>query len=301
MFIMNQMTMKNSLIVLCITVASIIMLGGCAKEDGVTASPDLGDAFARLDNPAVASDHQVYLFYRETGIPVLFSDTLRKQPLAVYDPKYFITTRDSLLTLRLAFKEVDRLEGIGFIQNQIYPHLGSKTIKPYSFLLTDSVYSFKGTGVNRTKVPYNTYLSFGGLIVGNIPRIKAMTGTQLSAFKAEILAGLIYNPMLSSTLLTEFYAVSANAYGKTAYGTVESVYYVPIAPKTTYGLLLNGTEVPNPSSYPIGSKEADVKEYLTQMFTLSAQEFSAKYGAFPLVMKKYALVDKALTAIGYKK
>jgi hypothetical protein len=293
--------MKPSLLILYIAVASIMMLGSCAKEDGVTASPDLGDAFARVDNPAVASEHQVYLFYKETGIPVLFSDTLRKQPLVVYDPKYFITTRDSLLTLRLAFKEADRLEGIGFIQNQIYPHLGSKTIKPFSFLLTDSVYSFKGTGVNRTKVPYNTYLSFGSLIVGNIPRIKTMTTAQLVAFKAEILVGLTYNPMVNSALLSEFYTVSANAYGKTAYGTVESTFYVPLAPKTTYGLLLNGTEVPNASSYAIGSKEADFKEYLSQMISLSPQEFSGKYGAFPLVMRKYALVDKALTTIGYKK
>lgn len=293
--------MKNSLLILCIAVGSIMMLGGCAKEDGVTASPDLGDAFARIDNPAVASDHQVYLFYKETGIPVLFSDTLRKEPLAVYDPKYFITTRDSLLTLRLAYKEADRLEGISFIQNQIYPHLGSKTVKPYSFLLTDSVYSFRGTGINRTKVPYNTYSSFGSLIVGNIPRIKTMTAAQLSAFKAEILLGLIYNPMLSSSLLTEFYTVSASAYGKTAYGTVESSFYVPFAPKTTYGLLPNGTEFPTATSYAVGSKEADFKEYLTQMLTLSPQDFTAKYGTFPLVMRKYALVDKALTAIGYKR
>jgi hypothetical protein len=295
------MKMKNSLIALCIAIGSIIMLSGCTKEDGVTASADLGDAFVRIDNPAIASDHQVYLFYKETGIPVLFSDTLRKQPLAVYDPKYFITTRDSLLTLRLAYKEADRLQGINFIQNQIYPHLGGKAIKPYSFLLVDSVYSFKGTGINRTKVPYSSYLSFGGLIVGNLPRLKTMTTTQLSAFKVEILVGLIYNPMLNSSLLAEFYTVSASSYGKTAYGTVASSFYVPFAPKTTYGLLPNGTELPTATSYAVGAKEADFKEYLTQMLTLSPQEFATKYSAFPLVMRKYTLVEQALITIGYKR
>lgn len=278
-----------------------MMLGGCAKEDGVTASPDLGDPFARVDNPAVASDHQVYLFYKESGIPVLFSDTLRKQPLTTYDPKYFITTRDSLLTLRLTFKETERLQGLNFIKNDIYPHLGSKTIRPFSFLLVDSVYSYKGFGAFRTKLPYNIYLSFGSVIIANLPRISTMNPSQFAAFKSEVLVNMIYNPMLSSPLLKDFFAVSSAFYGKYAYGTETTSMYVPIAPKTTYGILLDGTEVPNASYYLLGSKEDDLKEYLNQMIKLSPQEFEAKYNAFPLIMRKYALINQALTAIGYKR
>jgi hypothetical protein len=277
---------------------SLFMTTGCKKEMGVTASPDPGDAFIRVDDPAIDYVHQTYLFYHTTGVPVLFDDTLRKNPLTLLSYNYFIISRDSLLTGRFTKNNDYRLDGLQFVRDDIYPHL-SKALTPYSFLVADSIFTFTGSAPYRTKVNYNVYAGLSTFMIAKISKLKTMSATDRAALKGEALANMIYSPLLNSTLLTAFNAVSAAYYGMYAYGTTTTPYYIPYMPKESYGLLTDGTEYSN--YYATGTKEADLKNYLLKVCALSEQDFTAKYGAFPLVMSKYRLLSTALTAIGYIK
>lgn len=277
--------------------AAILLLGACSKENTPSASPDVSDAFARIDNPASEADHQAYLLYQQTNIPVLFTDTLRKDPLAMLNFRYGIIGTDSLLTIRYLQNSADRLAGVNFVKNDILSRLGP-ALKPYSILLTDSVYSFTGAILNRVKVNYNAYPGLATLIIGRISKLSTMIPDSLKTYKKDIFKGILTPVLTSNAAMIPFYAVSAAFYNKAAYGTATTVSYVPFAAKEVYGLLSNGTET---TSYnPLGDQVADLAQYLNVALVLTQQEFTAKYGNYPLVMTKYGLLQKALTAVGFK-
>jgi hypothetical protein len=280
-----------------LTAAVMCFLLSCSKENTPAASPDQSDAFIRVDNPASEADHQVYLLYQQTGIPVLFTDTLRKDPLAMLNFRYAIIGTDSLLTIRYLTNSADRVTGVSFIKNEILPHLG-KALKPYSILLTDSVYSFTGAVPNRVRVNYNAYPGLATLLIGKVSKISAMIPDSVKTYKKDIFKSILTQPLNNSGVLIAFNAVSAAYYNKYAYGTTATVSYVPYNVKEAYGLLSDGTE--STSFYAIGDQVADLAQYLNKVLVLTSQEFTAKYGSYPLVMTKYALLQKALTAVGFQ-
>lgn len=287
--------MKTYFLLLLLPFAAGIF--SCKKEATPPASADVADAYVRLDNPANEADHQSFLLYQETGIPVLFTDTLSKDPLALLNYRYLITGTDSLLTVRFVQTTADRVAGVNFIRNEILPHL-SKNLYPYSILLADSVYSYIPAYPSRKMVAYNAYPALSSLLISQVSNISTMIPDSIKTYRRDILKGILLQPLANSDLLKAFFAVSKAYYGKYASGTTTSGSYIPYQVKEVYGLLTNGSEYPG--YYYAGDQTGDLTDYLNQVLVLTPQEFAAKYGNYSLVMTKYTLLQKALTAAGYK-
>ena len=280
--------------------AICLFLASCKKEDKPKQSPDVQDPFARVDNPSNAADHQIYLFYKQSGIPVLYSDTVSKSPLTTLNLGYHLTTIDSMVTAKYLYSQDDILAGLNFVKNQIVPYLSS-SLKPYSILLTDSVYTFEpdpsGSGA-LLKVPLSAYLGFNTLAISYVPAIKNMDPDQLKIYRKDILKTILTEKINENpALMIQFYAVSSAYYGKTAYGSTYSPYYILYEPKPVYGLLVDGTEGPN--YYDVRGQAEDLSDYLDNVLILSPADFTTTYQSYPLVIQKYNLLLDVFKTIGF--
>ncbi len=269
----------------------------CKKEENPVASADIADAFIRHDNTVNEADHQIYLYYQESGIPVLYSDTLTTDPVTTLRFGYNLTSLDSLITFTRLQHNTDILEGLAFVKTQVIPYLGPQ-LKPYSVFLTDSLYSYTFDYYGPHKVLLNAYQGLNTLAIGYVPSISKLDGASLRKYRGSIFKTLLAIPMgNASALLDNFYAVSAAFYNKSAYGTDNTPYYIPYQAKEAYGLLSDGSE--STTYYATGSQTDDLNRYLDVVLSLSEAEFTATYSSYPLVMDKYRYFKEALTALGF--
>jgi hypothetical protein len=283
--------MKKYIILLLLTA----VLFSCKKDSTPAPSANINDPFIRFDNTASDADHQIYLLYKSTGIPVLYTDTLTTSPLTLLNVGYHITSYDSLVTLRYLHNQEDIVAGVNFIKDNILPSLGG-SLKPYSVLLTDSLYTYN---VYRQKVVLNAYLGLQTLAVSRVAEIKTMPADVLKVYKKDIFKNILLVQLSQhDDLLKGFYAVSAAYYNQSAYGDGSIPGYIPYAPKETYGLMTDGTEFPG--YYPTGDESTDLANYLDVVLVLSADEFAQKYADYPLVLTKYDLIVKVLTTLEFK-
>ena len=285
-------TYKKYLVIL-----GLAVLAACKKDGNEpTASAPEADPYVRADQTNEV-DHQVFLIYQQSKIPVLYTDTLGKNPLNIVNLNYQIGGFSSTYIYNYPRKKADILSGIAFVRDKILPPLGSK-FKVYSISLLDTVKTVVKYSATYSVTTYYNFIpgltTFG---IANVPKISTMTAAQLISFRSEILTNMLISPLNSSGTLTGFYAVSASYYGRYVYGTVTDTNYLQYKDKKEYGFIPNGTE--STSSYAIGDQTADLKDYLGKMFTLSAADFQTQYGNYPLVMSKYNLLKTALTSVGF--
>lgn len=268
----------------------------CKKENTPQPSADLPDAFARQDNPASEADHQIYLYYKETGIAVLYNDTVAKDPLVTLDLWYHLTVIDTLVTFTRVGKTADILQGLDFIKQHIVPYLG-KSMKPYSIFLADSLYTWDSPWRN-SKVMLSSYRGLKAVVLGFVPAIRDLDATERRAYQASIFKTILI-PYLNanSSLLAEFYKVCSVYYGKTASGTAANGDYIPYRPKEEYGFLSDGTE--SDGYYPVGTQAQDLDRYLTEILGQTEDAFTTKYSSYPLVMKKYKLLRSVFAALDF--
>jgi hypothetical protein len=278
--------------------SGLLCCSACKKEAKPAATADTPDPYVRKDNPSSAADHAIFLFYQQTGIPVLYGDTVSTNPMTTLNIGYHLTTYDSLITVRYLHDSNAVLAGVNFIQNQIYPSLGG-SLRPFTFLLTDSLYTFTPSYLGHKMINENFYQGLKTLAIGRVSQLDTMSADSLKTYKRDIFKSILLTPLSQqSALLADFYAVSAAYYGKYAYGDGTIPGYIAYAPKGTYGLLVDGTEYSN--YYPTKDEATDLSNYLSQVLVLSADEFNAQYSAYPLVLKKYNLLIKALTTLQFK-
>lgn len=291
---------KRYFALICLCIAMV--MGACKKDHTPEPSGKTDNPYARTDNAGNEADHQIYLVYKATGIPVLYSDTLRKSPLVLLNPAYQITSFDSTLSLKYLTRQADIISGVAFINQQVIPALGGG-LKPFSILMTDSAKGRVVLTINGVRqivsLIYSGYPSRNTLIISKIPAIASMSADTLNYYKKDIFKPVLQLALSQQqALLNDFGQVSLAYYGKYAYGTTQNTSYVPYAPMEVYGLV---SLSPTPAVfYSIGSQADDVSNYLDVVLTLTKSQFAAKYGNYPLVMTKYDLFVKALTALGFK-
>jgi len=289
--------MKTYLIYLVLTAA--LFFFGCKKNAQSPASENKNDPFIRKDNPGSAADHQIYLFYKESGIPVLYSDTVSKVPFETVKLSYRLTSIDSMVTVRYIRQQADILTGTEFVKNQIAPYLPGK-LKPYSILLTDSVFTYSVDYMNqKIVVPLSAYLGLKTLAISYVPKIKDMTPAQIKVYRKDILKTILAVKISENGSTSDaFFAVSKAYYNVTATGTITRPgVSIPYKQKELYGFLSDGTE--NPSYYATGAPVSDIDRYLDVMLVLTPSEFTDKYKSYPLVMQKYSLAVTILNNLGF--
>lgn len=285
----------------CLPIYSLILFlccFACRKEASLQPSPDMPDAFARHDNPANAADHQIYLYYKETGIAVLYNDTVTTAPLVTLQLWYHLTVIDSLVTYTKIKKDADILLGLDFIKQSVVPYLGA-AMKPYAFFLADSLYTYDSPW-RYNQVMLSSYRGLKAVALGFVPGIRNLDAAGKKAYQADIFKTILI-PYLNANanLLTEFYKVSSVYYGKTANGTQFNGDYIPYRLKEEYGFLSDGTE--SEDYYSIGTQAQDLDRYLTEILNQTTAAFNDKYGQYPLVMRKYKVITEVFKTLGFIK
>ena len=275
---------------------SIALFSACEKEETPLRSLPTDNSYARYDNPSNPVDHAIYEVYQQSNIPILYTDTISKNPLEILNLNYQLSGANTAYIYTYPKQQADILAGVTFVRDQILPVVG-KNVKVYSISLMD---------VLKTEIVYNpsysvvtNYAVVNGLTtvaIANVPAIRTMNASQLKAYRAGVLAGVLVNSLATSDLLTQFYAVSNNNYGKWVYGTEDTNTSLMYKTKEEYGFFTNGTEYP--TSYQIGTQIQDLTEYLNKIFSLNAQEFNAAYASYPLIMLKYNYIKGALNKLG---
>jgi hypothetical protein len=236
------------------------------------------------------------LYYKETGIAVLYDDTVAKDPLVVIDLGYHLTNIDSLVQFTEIEKEADVMQGLDFIKDKIVPYLG-KGLKPYSFFLTDSLYTYSSP-YSTDKVLLHSYHGLNTVAVGFCAEIKDLDAEQLKEKQMAIFREILITHLNTDFhLLTDFNSVSALYYGKNATGTSTSGDYIPYRKKEEYGLLSDGTE--SDTYYSTGTQAEDLDRYVSVMLHTTEAAFTTQYGSYPLVMKKYKLLRAAFKTLNF--
>ena len=273
------------------------LLTACKKDSAPEASKPTDDTYARADNASSEVDHQIYLVYQQTNVPILYTDTVSKNPLELVNLNYQMAGSNTSYIYSYPKNKSDILAGIAFVRDQIIPALGSK-IKLHAISLLDTL---------KTEIVYNpsyiittNYTAVPALTtfaIARVPAITTMRPDELATYKADIFTNLLLNPLSTSGLMANFYKVSSGFYDKYSYNQADSPYYLPWKDKREYGFLLDGTE----TDYYFGtpSQSGDLKVYLSKILTMSVADFESMNGNYPLVMNKYNLVKEALNSLGF--
>lgn len=280
-------------------IAIMIFITSCRKDSTPQASPEYGDPFARIDNAQNEADHQIYLYYKESVFPVLYSDTLRKTPLALLNLGYFVSSIDSLVRVKYLTKPSDIISGLGFVKDQLIPYLGG-SVKPYSILLTDTTFTLTpdNNGKNVIRTPIPVYIGLNTVAISYVGSINTMNQDVLKRYRAGIFKAILTAKLVApSSLQDQFYAVSNAYYNKTATGSNFTNYTIPYARKEVYGLLSNGTE--GATSYYTGSQTPDMSSYLDLVLSTPATDILSAYQGYPLVLQKYNLLLQILKNLGF--
>lgn len=273
------------------------VLSACKKENMPIASAPVSDPYVRVDNTSSDADHQIFLLYQQSNIPVLYSDTLSKSPLNILNLNYQIAGFSTSFIIKYIKKKADVLTGTAFVRDKLLPPLGNR-IKLHSILLLDTLMTSQYYSATYSVSAYfNVYQGISTLAIANIPRISTMSISQLQAYKADIFTTLLLAPLSSEDILKSFYLVSAPYYNKYYYAGVTADGYLNLADKTVYGFIPDGKETV--SYYASVDQTTDLKLFLSKIMTMSDAAFKAQYGKYPLIMSKYSLLKTALTAVGF--
>lgn len=287
----------------------------CRKEE-VTTFPDYDQNWLVVnDNPADSVVHSSYLFYKETGIPVYFNDTIGSQQRVDVFGNTFTYYQKLSLNYSLGGLQVGAPPmvnsftycakenvpaAIAYLKSDIIAVMPKSVYVP-SILLVENLNSFA----------FGSY-AFKGLntvVVGKVSAIPGMNEAARRSYKGAILRAIFTNAVLSNKygdLLNKFYNESRK------YSTIKDTYYLgtwtfaqnitglPAGVTPTLNLLGFLGPDPRSSSYTPYTTWMDVSMYLEAAFSNSKADFQRLYGSYTSIMTKYGIITQILENIGYK-
>lgn len=287
----------------------------CRKEE-VTTFPDYDRNWLVVtDNPADPATHSSYLFFKETGIPLYFNDTIgSQQRVDVFGNTYTyyekLSFSYSLGGIQVGAPPMvnsftycaksDVPAAIDYLKNDVMPSVPKGVYVP-SILLVENLssyafgqYAFKG---------------FNTVLIGKISTIAGMNETARRSYKAAILRAIFTNAVLNdkySDLLTRFYNESRK------YSTIRDTYNLgnwlfsanitglPAGVTATFNTLGFLGPDPRNASYTPYTTWMDVSMFLEAAFGNSKADFQRMYGSYASIMTKYGIITQILENIGYK-
>lgn len=294
---------------------AIIGATSCRKEE-VTKFPDYDKNWLVVDdNPADPATHNTYLFFKETGIPVYFNDTIgSQQRVDVFGNTYThyekLSFNYSLGGIQVGAPPLvnsftycaksDVPAAVDYLKNNVIPSVPKSVFVP-SILLVENLtsyafgqYAFKG---------------FNTVLVGKVSTIPGMSETARRSYKAAILRAIFTNAVLNekyNDLLTKFYNESRK------YSTIRDTYNLgnwlfsaninglPAGTTITFNSLGYLGPDPRNASYTPYTTWMDVSMYLEAAFANSKADFQRLYGTNTSIMTKYGIITQILENIGYK-
>ena len=301
-----------------------LLLTSCGSDE-VEASPSEADQWLHPYGASAADQALQPQFFQKNGIYLLFNDTIYKEHVGTnpdgtpyYDYEtanlsYIMTGYSDNYTEVFEFDylqtDVDKQASTSFVQEKILPHLGGNLL-PFSLLLVDKItFNVQNSGTYG-QIQKQTPIVYAGFrctaIVTN--GVAAMSETAQTSYCNEILKAIVNSKLsaLPENTFDEFYSYS-NAYYSTyqMYAAAEA-FFVDHPTPMSIGLLDNGVSyyrwTPTGSliMYNIAAKNYDLEDYTNAVFTYTDAEFEAKYGQYPICMRKFQLLKEIYSMLGIK-
>lgn len=280
-------------------------LWACSDDDYLNNDAGEVNFFAVPDDATGEEADLRRSFFNETGIYLLFSDTLgvREVPTLSGDvvevPQILRlewnmvsgTAVDSFVCH--AYTDFQAKQAAAdFIRQQVVPNLPA-TFHPYSFLLLDRLEQFEdpwGSGVFNDPVDITSYSGMQAMAVA-IHDIGGMTTEEQSELANSLVRELLVSriSVIPDEAWTDFYEYSEDYYDINSYnvptpiqsvGFLETYYY-------DFGVAYN-------------THEYDLQAYVQEIFNQTEEEFRAAYAAYPIVISKMEEVVRVLQSYGVR-
>ena len=308
--------MKNWILFLGIVLA----LAGCEKEDDLTPSYEDRDWWIVEDSDD-AVGHELFLLYDKYGIPVYVNDTIGYEergvdaygnPVIYYkviDLDYSLgqDQSDSYVQSRtetLIESDADKLAGAHFLDKHFIPIL-PEDMYVHSILLLDSLYEMRLSGASYVRNDLKVFVGLTTMAIGQVPAIAQMTSEEQAGYAVSILSDLAIEELNKTPdALNEFYSVSRLSAYMDYYGKIcaPANPNMPPAPWEAYGFLTCAEEYvdhPDGFLYRTITRDQDLIDFVGACYQYTEEEFTEKYGEYPLVMEKYGIIVALLSETIY--
>lgn len=297
-----------------------LILCACGNEDELTPSYYDINWLVVEDNPNDPIDHQRYLIFKETGIPVYYNDTIGSMerlsagggdPYTYYEilQVFYVPGNKTPITSTARYSLIQNREKVkpvlDFLQDEIIPVLPKGLYIP-SIFLVDTLVTPMGDSL--------AYKGFNTVVLAQVPRFELLDDDGKNSYKSAFLASLVSGSLLKEEewLEEEFYQLTYNVnpgYEKFMYSsTLNYAVYKACTGMEEQTLSVLGFLEPKSVPYPgaperswyVPTKTQDVQSYCKAVFAHTEAEFKALHGDAPVVMAKYYVIRGRLSMYGFE-
>lgn len=297
----------------------------CGDDGGnLTPSGDERNWLVIEDNPGDPIDHQRYLIFKETGIPVYYNDTIGNEiryslamgkeymyyeVLQVFYVPGSITPGVKTANYELVKERENVKPVLDYLQNVILPEIPTEMYVP-SILLVDSLTSSSGN---------LAYKGFNTIVVSEVSEFAEMDEVAKKKYRGAVLRSLVAGSLVGTEgewLEENFYALTYEVNpGNLNYlystGTIGYAVYractgmdLKAEEQTLAVLGFIGTRTKPPvgqaeRSWYVPERNQDVSQYCEAIFAYTEEEFKALHGEAPVVMSKYYVLRDKLKEYGF--
>lgn len=281
--------MKKIHILLAMLMTSAMGLTSCSDDEDTTPSfADInGFAPAADDNSATAQLQRE--FYNETGVYLLFNDTLTAENGAKPELLDLGWTLSDLYGYNYSYKYITDIEAqrqaAEVVKTHVVDRLGDA--KPFSILLADDVsYLYNGMARHSTMVLGTRCYAF------NLDDGHALDDPD--AFFGDLFISMVQGILDKyTTELQPFYDISAEYYG-------EYIDEFGLSDPTEEELWDYGFFEYNDMWGYFYYESSDLKLWVNKVISMSRAEFEATYGSSATMMNKYEALVSVIKKIGIK-
>jgi lipoprotein len=284
----------------------LLVMAACGKEDSIT--PIAEKNWLVLEEPAAdapAHDKAIYSFYKETGIPIYYNDTIGKETRVSHGQEvtYYETLKIAYTLEGYSFymefdfytkEEIATLpvdEFIHLIKSEILASIPSNISIP-SILICKRLYEntnfaaywgFKTIGI---VLPRTIDDNLGGMILAAIAKqfVIDQDSKALQTFY-----DLTNTTFRESPYGKDYWTLELDEYSLGREATVEDLYQ--------FGFI---EDIPGGWEQFAPSQSQDTEMYLRAIFTKSLAEFSAEFVDYPICIKKFELMQEIAASLGFK-
>lgn len=309
------MTMKMKYIIPFLLATFLI---ACGKDDKIT--PSKGETnWLVLEDSDDPIDHLRYRIFEEFGIPVYYNDTIGSEERESMSGAYtyyerlqvFYNPGGATTNGRFVLvKEKNNVEPVlEFLRNKMLPQIPEGFYIP-SLLLVDSIYLPAVT---------QAYKGLNTIACAGVSDFAKMDEAEMSWWQGAVMSAILSGRLLGEEiewLEKHFFAKTLSVNSGARMYSATTKYQVSHG--NVLGLLIqkgtikeadatlgycgflnhrNSTK-PESKAY-VPTREGDVQQFCETIFALTAEEFEARWGEYPVVMAKYEAMKEKLQEYGF--
>lgn len=297
----------------------------CGDDDGdLTPSGNERNWLIVEDNPNDPIDHQRYLIFKETGIPIYYNDTIGNEiryslgmgkeyvhyeVLQVFYVPGSVTPGVKTANYMLVENRENVKSVLDYLQTVVLPEVPTAMYVP-SILLVDSLTSSSGN---------LAYKGFNTVVVSEVSEFAGMDEVAKKQYRGAVLRSLVAGSLVGTEeewLEENFYALtyavnpdnknylySTGTIGYAVYRACSGMNLAAEEQKLAVLGFIGTRSKPSVGqaerSWYVPERSQDVSQYCEAIFAYTEAEFKALHGEAPVVMDKYYVLRDKLKEYGF--